>query len=403
MRREEPNGLGDAWQKPHPGAIPAPAQSIHEPKAPASAHSAVNIAPLTSARFIAALLVVLYHTSPRSAGGGVISELSAKLIDLGFAAVGFFFVLSGFILAIVYPAALKGPALLRFWVARLARIYPLYALSLAVDVPRLLAWRVAKMGFGTGIAAVAATLTAQLGFLQVWLPGTGGLNHPSWSVATEAYFYLAFPLLLPLLGAMRGFRANLGMMLVLIGLIGAIAVGVHALSLPRASVVETLAGHSPITRLPEFALGIVLANIRGHLQATGRRLHAGEALLVLGLIGFVAIVAVSRSIPTSLLQSATLMPFNAAVILGLATTGGAIRRLLSWTPLVLLGEASYALYLLHVPVWNGFVALGGDQSSSAYLAYLGAAVAVSVIAHLLVEAPARRAIVAYWDRMPRAN
>lgn len=61
-----------------------------------------KILPLTSARFFAALYVVLYHTalgvpSLRKYGGAF-----RRVIEMGNISVSFFFMLAGFILALVY-------------------------------------------------------------------------------------------------------------------------------------------------------------------------------------------------------------------------------------------------------------------------------------------------------------
>lgn len=161
------------------------------------------IASLTTLRFVAALLVVLYHTLPRGTSQNGVGELGLKIVDLGFSAVGFFFVLSGYILATVYPQLESKCAIIQFAMARFARIVPVYIVTLLMDMPRLLAWRIAKSGLALGSAIAAGQFAAQAIMLQAWVAQLGGLNFPSWSVATESYFYAAFPFLLPTLSRAR--------------------------------------------------------------------------------------------------------------------------------------------------------------------------------------------------------
>lgn len=91
---------------------------------------------LTSLRFFAAGLVFLYHYAHGIPGA---PRWFLSLNSHGFAAVTFFFVLSGFILAYSYldeekPSHLKGTRS-AFWISRTARIYPLYLLALVIALP----------------------------------------------------------------------------------------------------------------------------------------------------------------------------------------------------------------------------------------------------------------------------
>jgi peptidoglycan/LPS O-acetylase OafA/YrhL len=66
----------------------------------------------------------------------------------------------------------------------------------------------------------------------------------------------------------------------------------------------------------------------------------------------------------------------------------------SWPILVLLGEASYALYLLHVIVWTwmfGYLHL--ILNGTTYSLYLTMAIALSIASFKYLETPARRSIL----------
>src|SRR5512135_575734 len=82
---------------------------------------------LTSLRFIAAATIVLHH----SKGNFGFSETAFSNFSLDHG-VSFFFVLSGFILAYVYPK-LNGPGHAgRFLLARFARIWPAHLFTFAM-------------------------------------------------------------------------------------------------------------------------------------------------------------------------------------------------------------------------------------------------------------------------------
>ena len=70
-----------------------------------------------------------------------------------------------------------------------------------------------------------------------------------------------------------------------------------------------------------------------------------------------------------------------------------IKKCLSIPVFVLLGEASYSLYLIHIPVWNAFIGLGGSGQSIGYGIYILALVAASIVVYFVIERPFR-----WWIR-----
>lgn len=74
-------------------------------------------------------------------------------------------------------------------------------------------------------------------------------------------------------------------------------------------------------------------------------------------------------------------------------SGAAIVEWLSKPILVRLGEASYALYLLHIPVFYLFKDLGLSGNFFAYAAYLGGLIGLSIATYSYVERPLRLWIV----------
>lgn len=228
-----------------------------------------QIAPLTSLRFFAALLVVAYHTMPRGTIADWAGQFGVQIADLGFSAVGFFFVLSGYILATVYPSFESRDAMIRFAVARLARIVPVYIATMLMDLPRLLSWRIAKSGLFAGSLFAGGQFVAQTFMLQAWVPYVGGLNFPSWSVATECFFYLSFPFLLPYLSVPRRTSTLLTLIVAcwLLILAAALIPKLFADQLP--SWLEATIYHNPIVRLPEFAIGVCWRSLTAGMRTSG--------------------------------------------------------------------------------------------------------------------------------------
>jgi hypothetical protein len=95
------------------------------------------------------------------------------------------------------------------------------------------------------------------------------------------------------------------------------------------------------------------------------------------------------------------LPF-AALICVMACEWGGVARFLSSRPLVLLGEISFSLYLLHLLVCHYYVIHPGPfVALPSWLLYLGYWLIVLLTAYIgwsVIEVPCRRAIVGLWDR-----
>src|SRR5689334_15839214 len=95
-----------------------------------------QLRPLTSIRFFLALWVVVFHQALPGSYIGSWAASSAGpafgFLRTGYVAVGVFFVLSGFILSYNYSlnTSWSRQQVVRFAVARFARIYPAYGVGL---------------------------------------------------------------------------------------------------------------------------------------------------------------------------------------------------------------------------------------------------------------------------------
>ena len=354
---------------------------------------------LTSLRFFAAFHVVMFHlyTMHILEGGG----FYRKLASVGYVGVSLFFVLSGFILVYTYAGRewTKG----EFWRARFARIYPAYLFSLVItgpsffyvciklkdmDIP-FFAW------FKTHLA-VCATLVPLL--LQAWVPNAAlAWNAPAWSLSVEAFFYIVFPLLVGWL--LRSRRNTLAWVALASWLVSFALSSGYWLFKPDG-VAHTddqflnlvwlnALKFNPLARLPEFVIGMCLGFL--FLRSAVDRKWA-TPLLLGGVLVFVAIVTVSPQIPYPILHDSALAPAFAAIIFGLASRPGWI-SFLEVRPLVLLGDASYTLYLLHSFILSAYFSPFGQLR---HISFWGIAIGlcipivVSLLVYRWIEEPARR-------------
>lgn len=146
---------------------------------------------------------------------------------------------------------------------------------------------------------------------------------------------------------------------------------------------------NPLLRLPEFLFGVLLGWWFVRERADGAKQGSGAVLAFIGAALLVAAGAAGPRIPYPLMHNALLAPASGLLVYGLARGGGPLGWLLSRPLLVHLGGASYALYLLQYPLWEGFVALGKWVDLQSPVLVLALSVLASLAVHRYVETPFR--------------
>jgi peptidoglycan/LPS O-acetylase OafA/YrhL len=393
-----------------------------------SKSSVATLPALTGARFLAASSVVVYHYGLGSIRA--ISPTLAECAGAGAAAVSFFYVLSGAVLTwgCTGQDGLSARTSRVFWIQRALRILPVYLLAITLSFApfALHAWQVHPGA--AGAIRIACGLAGGLLLIQaLWPPLAEGLNTPGWSISCEAFFYALWP---RLVGQLRTERKGLpwrrGLMLWAAGLtvpvlgIAALRAGVLPAG-PLATLTDDVSGsemfartlsYFPPFRLPEFALGIVVghalrctpARPRSTALDTMCELGLACALIICaqalgsGLPGKLSGVPLADRIAT---ESGALAPIFALTVWQLARGRGLMQRILAGRVLQLLGEASYALYILQEPVlvWTSALLKRSARGMAAnwdlyFWFYAGLLVLLSLLVHQVVELPLRGRLAA---------
>ncbi len=146
---------------------------------------------------------------------------------------------------------------------------------------------------------------------------------------------------------------------------------------------------TPLLRLPEFAMGILL----GRAYTSGRFVRMRGRMLPLLAAGLIlAVMAFCPFLPHAFLAGGLLTPLFAVLIVTLAQGEGMLAAFLSWSPVVLLGEASYGIYILQIPI--SYVLRHPPPLASVrfLLFYCATLIVVSVLSFKYVESPLRVAI-----------
>jgi peptidoglycan/LPS O-acetylase OafA/YrhL len=344
---------------------------------------------LTGLRFFAAATVVLFHFSTRFD----IPYTIDKMVSLGYAGVAFFFTLSGFVLA---WSAKPGDTARHFYSRRFARIWPAHAVVTVLVIPVI---------YLAGAAPTWAALPFVLACVHVWIPSPAwhyAFNGPAWSIAAEAFFYALFPVLIR---AARWQRPRLGYLVA--GTATMMAASAFAVvSIAPDAAWGFLLYLNPLYRLGEFTLGMLLAiAMRRGLRAPWRTWipATGCACAYLALVMFAPHDS-EGGIP-KVLTNLALLPFFLAIIAAAATADIRGKKTpLRTHSLVALGDRSFALYLIHLPlitvVGVGMAgrALGQTANLALAIGVLAASVGVAHVLYIAVERPAERRLRGFFAR-----
>jgi peptidoglycan/LPS O-acetylase OafA/YrhL len=358
---------------------------LTRPDGSAEAHATTDgseVRSLTGLRAVLAWWVVVFHFARDFFPDDW--PILKSTVSGGYVAVDVFFVLSGYVLMRRYRTMLWTPLGVRaFYVRRWARVYPVYASSLALGA-------IASFGkFAADCTNVRGLTRIALEFLllNAWHHvAMFQYNFAAWSLSVEAFFYLLCPLLLPLVArqSQRALATLLGLSWLAMFIVPTLYTALDPDHLGRALILGDEKPWSwylkffPLQRLPQFLAGAVAATWKGRAP-TWAWIVPGGALMVLGL----------RTIPYAYLTSGVLLPLFVLFIVVIAAHD---RRALSSRALVALGRASFTTYILHWPLfllWSRVDRSIWERPSHVAL-FACALCAMSLTTFRFVEEPLRR-------------
>lgn len=335
------------------------------------------IKPLTSLRLIFALLVFAAHCYT------IDSHFAHFLYKEGYVGVEFFFVLSGFVIAYNYQEKFEQKSITKrdFWIARFARVYPLHWATL---FPSLL----------TGGALLAmnwdkvVVFFCQLFLIHPFVPVDSyffSYNSPSWSLGCEQLFYVLFPFLALWLNDTK----RLFWTIFIAGMVCAIGMFFTPVDLIRGYWYV-----NPLTRFPDFLVGMLLFKLYAQSKkdwSFGRAtwLEIGAVLLFIAFY----YCGAAGSLPKVYRYTIYYWLPISLVIYVFAINKGLLSRLLSNKYLVIGGEISYGIYLLHLFVMQLYTESNWNYSPWIVIpAVLLITIGLSLLSFYYFEKPVNRYI-----------
>jgi exopolysaccharide production protein ExoZ len=341
---------------------------------------------LNALRGPAALLVVLYHVRQialRDMG----SAGSFEFWHFGHAGVDLFFVISGFVIYLVHRRDIGRPsAVRRFLMRRLVRVYPPL-------------W-IVTTGVLLGALVTAHAVHAEK--MNVWfivrsyllwpIQGALPLLPPAWTLSHEVKFYLLFVLAIAL--PRRVWKPVLATVF-----IGSVVAGIIEAVAPTALPFAISFLFSPYNL--EFAAGAAIAAF-----VLDRGVVAPWLWGAAGLVAWAVAAAHDQSLVAPDVTQVVRYGVPSGLIV-LAVAARDLQRPAFDAPLLgFFGDASHAVYLVHLPVIIVAIriakALGMGPTTLMLLGVAAIATAAGLIFHIVAERPITRYLTGRFAAKPRS-
>lgn len=317
--------------------------------------------------------------------------------QFGFAAgrfgVQLFFVLSGFLITGLLLRAVsqidaanpgqRWRIVRNFMARRMLRIFPVYYVTLAVCL--ILGFRDVTADFAWHALYLSNVLFSIKG---EW----GGASSHFWSLSVEEQFYLAWPWVIVIAGAVAARMMN------------ALLIGVCVVVLVLASVMKSesmwFLSILPIPAFLALAGGAVLAFQRadGEKPRAPSRTPALAAIAGLLLFGVVAHHLNAAVVVLAISHVAMILACVLIVAVAAAGDNGIVGRFLCWRPVAYLGSISYGFYLFHnfAPtivnrlIRFGALPMGSDVGLIAPVLNFSITLALAALSWVILERPINR-------------
>jgi peptidoglycan/LPS O-acetylase OafA/YrhL len=374
-----------------------------------SAQKANNLDSLTGLRGVAAYSVLIAHAVDTAFSYGDVPTFHRIAERLAYFGMSLFFVLSGFVIHYNYSESFARERLrvaaYKFFVARFARLYPLYVIGIIMSMPQI---PVPNFTAHPGLVLFFLTLT------QSWFNVELAIFPPDWSVSTEWFFYFAYiPLMILVRSIIRPVRALalhciLAPLVLLLlfyllhdWLIELVQANLYLDEKVSAGAWGFVTYFAPAVRLLEFVAGVLAAQAYLVLRARPSPSRKVSVALPVALGWCFAVIAVgglTHPPLRNILPNMIFAPALAPLMLHLCLFPSSLSRLLSSRLLMFMGEISYSVYIwsffvltmlaasFHVPTWSPLAFANGTFK----VVVVGVTTVVAYGSYILIEAPARR-------------
>lgn len=341
-----------------------------------------NFISFTSLRGFAALWVVFFHIKIYLAP--YCSPVVFSFISKGYLAVDFFFVLSGFIIALNYNELLVGnlkTKYISFLLKRIARVYPLHIFVLCAYLAIVIAyWITGRALPGEGRYALV-TFVENILLINNWGWGENlTWNIPSWSISTEWAAYLVFPVFSLSLRKLKSIYY-----IVLIVFIDLSLLGHFCLRFGDGMLEGEIPNVGLLRCWSEFYLGVVLHRLTQLIDVSRR---VAYTIFIFSIMLF-CVILLDIMKPMYFIQISIFFLLFSLIFL----KDSVVSLFLTQRLFIHIGEISYSIYMWHYWLKDVFKLLVPENYTPGLLwfgLYFSLLYLLSSISYSFVEVPARR-------------
>ena len=337
---------------------------------------------LTFTRFLAAIIIVVFHF------GLTIPPFNYPSVSFLFSNVGvsYFFVLSGFVMIIAYSKSGKPINPRTYYKNRFARVYPIYIIALLLAI--FMMWL-------CNIPVPKDALTINFLMLQSWIPPFPMLiNRTGWTLSVEVLFYVSFPFLFNRIYSNYKFSVIAVWILSfwLLSQILSSYLQYIQWNLKHLPINHNLLYYFPLMHLNQFLIG----NLFGILLLQTKESYSRNwDWLVIFLLAFTAAL-LKYQIPNANYHNGFLALLFGCLLLFFSLNKGLITIICKNKALVFLGEVSFGIYILQIPIHEALYKITKPfyytQPNNFFYLYLVVLILIASISYQFIETPFRKLI-----------
>lgn len=326
---------------------------------------------LTFTRFIASIIIVIYHFGierPIPVFPFNKVNILLKVFKGGNLGVSYFYVLSGFIMCYNYYSENKDLNKKSFWISRFSRIYPMHIVALFL---MFFCFEFIKDRFNLQSFILQLTLTQSWSYLY-----RHSYNWPAWSLSVEIFFYIICPFVLL-------FFKNYTKRIITISV-----AFIWCISMIQQVYFSFEKFPLPFLHLNSFLVGM----LSGYYYRKQNLIFIKNNAILLFIISLSIIVYFATMTELYITNSGLLSPIFSLLILSIALIGTPMQNFLSKNIFILLGEISYCIYIIHWPIWLIMEKYNPIQINNNYFfyLYLCTVIALSYGCYKFIEVPLRQ-------------
>ncbi len=323
--------------------------------------------------------MVIFHF--RDAIGLPTDSLGYQLIEKGYLAVDFFFVLSGFVIYLNYHHSLNNFSsgeIFQFILKRFARVYPLHLFLMIIFLINPIAILLASQSANLDSRYNVGYYISSIFMIQNWgFYDELAWNIPAWSISTEFAAYILFPLMSL---SMRYFGKSFLLHCLSLLLLSILIIMLFWLS-GYSSIGDGIARVGVLRCILEFFMGVVVANFYVFSRQSVEKYNGALLFAAVIMALFASILNLPDYILSPIIFAFLVLSFSCSIPFFGTLLGGRC--------IFYLGEISYSTYLVHYFIKDWVKFLSTEVGLLQFVVYIFLVFVASVILYKYVECPGR--------------